>query len=606
MCLIKQPSFDFRFQMAEHFLKCILFDQDAFRDIRMVAADFRQQHWDKAYLPELLETSKSELLYIRSKPKHFQLKPITDINTVEGYILRHNIVLDKVVLLGSNQDGLYLEKAFDEALSDTGYYSVPDNVGNLRTGIRTKINDTDLDIVFEFHGVHITDNPSLSADEPYLTVEYSHYPGYVRLRIRGNPYENVNESPYLIPKNLKNKLSNVLTRCQFFVKHGESSGPAFQGNLEDEFGVFDIDYVACLTMKEWPSVAESFIHRERLSGWPTPDIVAEVVSTGCGFVAVGHRKSETSHTEWRISFSAAEKMLIRKLTNEQVRAYLFYKSIFKTHLREPEGLSSYMMKNILLWTIELIPYESWRADNIFGCVEAMVDLLAAYLYRRIIPNYFVVKRNMVGHIDENVLSLLYTKVLEIQTDVLTAILSCIDNKEFAGMYNVPFYLVKDKFNFNTENAKILLSMAYFTMYLNVRIQVYRYICALDFRIFKECENCACRSLFAVVTPKAVWYLIEALKTLPSNSVDALRLQQSQDQFVLDISGFRTEVVAFIKSDMYRGILSRVLDDQEFITNETIFSIPEFGEFIDWVDMTLTWQGGPGVNPGNFTAAVELD
>ena len=586
--------------MAELILKCILFDQDAFRDIRMVAADFRQQHWDKAYLPELLEASTSELLYVRFKQMHFHLKPIADFNTVEGYILRR-LTLDNVVLLGSNQDGLYLEKAFDEAKPDADYSSVQDNLGYTRTGIKPKINETDLDIVFEFHGILITEHPSQHTDEPYLAVEYSHYPGYARLRIRGN------ESPYLSPQYVKNKLSNILTRCEFFVKHGESGGPAFQGNLEDELGVFDIDYVACLTMKDWPSVAKSFIHRERKSGWPTREIIAEVVSTGCGFVAVGHKKSEMSHSEWRVSFSAAEKTLIRKFPDVQVRAYLFFKSIFKTHLSEPEGLSSYMMKNILLWTIELIPYENWRSDNIFGCVEAMVDMLAAYLSRRIIPNYFVVNRNMVGHIDEDILTVLYRKTLEIQKDVLTAILDCVDKKGFAGTFNVPLHDMKAKLNSDSEHAKMLLSLAYFTMYLNVRIQAYRYICALDFSIFKECWNCVCRSLFAVVTPRALWYLIEAFKILPAyHSLNPPRLQQSEGHLFLDLSSFRKDVVSFIKSDLYHGILVKVFDDQEFITNDAVYSIPEFGEFIDWVDMTLVWQGGTGVNPGNFTAAVELD
>ena len=55
----------------------------------------------------------------------------------------------------------------------------------------------------------------------------------------------------------------------------------------------EIDFVASLHCDTWPSAAEEWPHRHRPSGWPTPDLIQEVMSHGCELVPVGNPESQT-------------------------------------------------------------------------------------------------------------------------------------------------------------------------------------------------------------------------------------------------------------------------------------------------------------------------
>ena len=563
----------------ERYMDCIFFDQDAFLDVRMLAADQRQTEWRDAFLPEIKVTSNIQVIYSRveamSKEKCIWKK--------DADILKKMSVQD-MQLLGSSHDGLYLEKGFP--------------IVDLNKG---EVNETDIDVVFQFKGVDIRQTRlPLEYQTPYLLVENSKFPGYVNLQIMPN---HSPESPvYFEPLALKRQLFYAVTNAKFVVYESDQhrqfndfteflrSGPALHGAIEDELGIHFIDYVASLSMKEWPRVAKSFVTRERTSGWPSPDMIQEITSRGCGFVAVGHPLSPTTNLEWRVSFSDAERMLIRKLNSVQIRAYLFLKSFFKLRLSEPAVLTSYMMKNVLLWVMELVPLDTWRQDKMLDCVEALIDLLTVYLEDAFIPNYFVPNRNMIRHKAKRDIMVLFQNVKVIQEDVLTAVFECADELEFQGMRDISLSKLQHRLlSASKDEVRMTLGLSFFIMHVSIRLQAIRYLLKLSFKTFCACVEKDIACLLHAVPPRAVWYFTESLKLLPD--MPLLTFHNDGETIVLDVTEIRRRAAEFIKAGPYDGLLKAVIDDQEFVTDTKVTVMPTMRTLIDWVDMTSVWNGG---------------
>ncbi|KAK3587380.1 hypothetical protein CHS0354_028753 [Potamilus streckersoni] len=574
--------------IEEKLLQCVAFDQDAFRDLRIIAAEERQKDWDNKFLRELQECSWFEFIYSR--------RELPDRTDNSAKILKH-LHIDNIVLLGSSMDGLYLEKGFPVVDTNSG-----------------AVNETDLDVIFEFKGIDILQRMPEDVNFPYLLVKESKFPGYVLLQIL-SCRQNEDKAPeYFEPKALQTHLALTLQSSRFCVfnflnaSHGESflpKGPALSGACEDELGIHQLDYVVVLTMADWPNIANSFLFRQRPSGWPTREMIQELKKLGCGFVAAGHEESPMKELEWRVSFSVLEKRLLRELSEAQLRSYLFFKSMYKLLLLEPKCLTSYMMKNILLWVIETVPLDTWRFDNILQCVLALVDKLAQCLQTRTIPNYFVPKRNMIGHIKHNIVKEVYKKVWIIQNNVLGTILSCSEMGQFMAIHDTSLKTLYQTWSgFPLDKTKMILSALHYIMYLNLRLHARRYHIKLSFNTLVACLRKNCRSLFSSVCPKSAWYLIQAIKLLPDASL--VRLCTEDSHYVLHTLGMRVQVMQVVTSELYQGFLKKVISDQEFVTNEQVIAIPEFNTLVDWVDMTSVWSGGQPLSSDHIKTPIQLD
>ncbi|KAL3842928.1 hypothetical protein ACJMK2_020902 [Sinanodonta woodiana] len=567
--------------IEEKIIQCVAFDQDAFRDLRIIAAEERQKDWDNKFLREVQECSGSEFIYSRK-----ELPDRTDTSTE---ILKH-LHIDNIVLLGSTMDGLYLEKGFP--VLDTN---------------REGVNDTDLDAIFEFKGIDILQRMPDDVNFPYLLVKESHFPGYVLLQIVSCNQNEDKEPEYFEPKVLKAHLALTLHTSRFYVStylnapHGESflsKGPALSGAWEDELGIHWMDYVPVLTMNDWPNIARSFIFRQRPSGWPTREIIQELKNLGCGFVATGHDESPMKELEWRVSFSVLEKRLLRELTEAQLRSYLFFKSIYKLLLVKPKCLTSYMMKNILLWVIETVPLDTWRFNNILQCVLALVDELAKCLQTRNIPNYFVPKRNMIGHMKQNNIKELYKKVWNIQNDVLGTIFSCSEMVQFMAIREVSLKPLYQKCSgLSMDEARMILSAFHYIMYLVLRLYARRYQMKLTLNTLAACFRKKCRSLFSSVCPKSAWYLIEAIKLLPDASL--VRFSAEDGQYVLHTLGMRHQVMQVVTTELYQGILKKVISDK-------VIAIPEFDTLVHLMNMKSIWSGGHPLSCDHKVTSIQLD
>ena len=173
------------------------------------------------------------------------------------------------------------------------------------------------------------------------------------------------------------------------------------------------DYVPCLHCVKWTTLAEGWAVRKRPADWPQQELISEVVSEGCHVVPVSYHQDgdHLLQTEWRLSFSNAEKKLVDSLTIEQRQSYIMAKLVMKQVLQEmkdnqqqpsvKKAPSSYHLKTIFLWKCEEKPSEKWN-----NLLESVVDLLSGlvdHLRKGNIPQYFIPENNLIDNIEEDVL-----------------------------------------------------------------------------------------------------------------------------------------------------------------------------------------------------------
>lgn len=575
----------------ENLLKCILFDQDCFYDLRVLAADIRQNDWSSVYLPELERSPKNAYMQsLEKREKLFSQKADIGVLSKLDLEILERIHVVNVVVLGSTQDGLYLEKGFPIFDRDL-----------------LEVNKSDVDVVFEYGGIEILQNCN-RPDVSHLCLTNTNYPGYFKLKMCASQMEASQES-YFKNTNLKLKLFGDLD-CMYFYVVLQSIEKALNsasivGNTEDELGIHEMDNVPAFKMKEWPKVASGFLSRERKSGWPTEKLLRSATSQGCGFVTKGVSSSGEKDFHWRISFAASEKILARSLSLPQIRSYLFFKSLCKLMLGQPEGLTSYMLKNILFWTIETIDQSAWRDDNVLFCVKALLDKLNTCLEQGVIASYFLPDLNLINNIDRDTLAQLSKKARTVQTDPCSAIVVCTSSNDFKGSCFVSVSALKHSFQNDQKYIGSVYSMVYFTMYLYLRLQALRYQIRLSPVTLRGCFENKCKSLVCVVAPRAAWYLLEAIRIQPDTSLFTFKFRGDK-QYDLIIEGLRKKVVEFWKSPIYKGLFGKVIDDQELVLNEKVTTIPEFNEFVDWVDMTCLWDSGLSINIHNMNFSTDLD
>lgn len=170
------------------------------------------------------------------------------------------------------------------------------------------------------------------------------------------------------------------------------------------------DYVPCLCCPKWPTLADVWSERKRTVEWPSKGLISDIIREGCHVVPVSHHDgdNESYHTEWRLSFSSAEKRLVHSLSVEQRQSYVMAKLIMKQVIQELKAKSSdtalqnapssYHLKTILFWTCEQkhLPECNDLVDSVVELLQTFVD----HLRRGNIPNYFIPENNMISHIKQ--------------------------------------------------------------------------------------------------------------------------------------------------------------------------------------------------------------
>ena len=254
----------------------------------------------------------------------------------------------------------------------------------------------------------------------YVLLVPTNHPGYVRL----SELDEEGNTTFMTIKSFKEFWAEVVNKTALYsLVSGPQlppggvvvSGPAL--SRRDRPGMrnnYAHDYVPCLRCEKWTTLAHGWADRKRAADWPKRELISEIVSEGCHVVPISHdcvdSGDDLCETEWRLSFSNAEKKLVDSLTTGQRQSYIMAKLIMKQVIQEmkdslcpSEGKapSSYHLKTIFLWKCEEKPLKEWNS-----LLESVVDLLNSlvdHLRKGNIPQYFIPENNLIGNIKENVL-----------------------------------------------------------------------------------------------------------------------------------------------------------------------------------------------------------
>ncbi|XP_078340026.1 uncharacterized protein LOC111109049 [Crassostrea virginica] len=170
-------------------------------------------------------------------------------------------------------------------------------------------------------------------------------------------------------------------------------GPCSSGRHDSGF---EYDYAHCFVSNFWPPSASSWT--DRCQSWPPPNVVNDIVRSGCHFVAIGHKHGNHADNEWRISFSQAEQKLVYAMNHTQFLTYgllkLFVKEFNRGKIEEEKLLCSYHMKTAIFWAIQGNTIDHWCPQNLLAGFWVCFKLLLKWVYEGVCPNFFIPENNM--------------------------------------------------------------------------------------------------------------------------------------------------------------------------------------------------------------------
>lgn len=233
------------------------------------------------------------------------------------------------------------------------------------------------------------------------------------------------------------------------------------------------DYVFTLACPAWPArVRQRF--KERNQKWPREDLLSQLERSGCHFVPIGFPRSPNKNAEWRLSFSAAEKVLVKSLNLTQYHCFNFLKLMGRGRLQcnsEPKVLCTYYLKTALFWTIEEEPEEIWVENQFLTCLTMILSRVVSFLRNHSLPNYFLPENNMIDHIPYERCCEVSEELQSIQTELLYHVFCIVslgfpveeEGRVFAEQLSLVdketnFASEKDREIFNRELVKTLNSL----------------------------------------------------------------------------------------------------------------------------------------------------
>ncbi|KAK3589954.1 hypothetical protein CHS0354_034976 [Potamilus streckersoni] len=254
-------------------------------------------------------------------------------------------------------------------------------------------SDTDI-LLHRDHFIGVTDltDCQIHMINLLMAKDNSTHPGYVKLQlIRISPDYTPIPIYGVVPIDSSNRSVMVNTRPH---KFGPISGPAI--HVPGSNKMHSTDNVYSVRCKRWPQEGYEWFQRRRLYGWPTPKQIQNAWEYGCFATPVGHSHSSEQHLESRLSFSIAERELVRSFEDAAMKVYIMLKMVKKTFIEHVVGdaFSSYHCKVCMLWMREQTPRELWRTENILYCLMHCISQLYEWATTGYCPDYFIVTNNI--------------------------------------------------------------------------------------------------------------------------------------------------------------------------------------------------------------------
>jgi len=291
--------------------------------------------------------------------------------------------------------------------------------GSFGEGI-SKLCSSDIDMMLSPSDIICVDERSHTNGQYSLVLqnEYTNsFPGYVRLRADRAVRDH--QIPLFSQRCIhtgKHYLSSLLTMQTLSLNDPRYliNGPACTSTADNSIGAklkIDFDSVLALPFVSL-NVMEKWMGRERRHEWP-PRALQRTIFTMIGYVVpVGHKFSEHKDIEWKISYTTAEKKLVRSMNDVQVKLYVVLKFVQKDRLKPIcQNFTSYMVKNLVFWVLELTPRRYLTPETLVDRILTAFCHLKQFLENKFLPCYMIPERNLFdGRMDEVECALLIGEV----------------------------------------------------------------------------------------------------------------------------------------------------------------------------------------------------
>ena len=164
----------------------------------------------------------------------------------------------------------------------------------------------------------------------------------------------------------------------------------------------NVDIVPAIRLLAWPSLAQSWISRERNQSWPSDAVVTEVQRNGCDLVYVSHRDYKHDSFQWRYSFSRTEVILIRSWTPIQQLVYHMLRYIAKRTIinewkDDDKVICTYHIKTLMLWACEMKSPVWWEWNCVIVLCSKLLGTLMKWIGEKMCPHYFIPEWNLFDY-----------------------------------------------------------------------------------------------------------------------------------------------------------------------------------------------------------------
>ena len=280
-------------------------------------------------------------------------------------------------------------------------------------------DDSDTDILYmskDLIAVPSVESVSIKNDNRarLLMTSTGVYPGHVKLMLPEeskhqtidilSPKETLNglcidNETFISTKKVLNKWSVMASKVFHNVgtlKNTKLHGPSAQMTVSHSDTNFDLDFVYSVPCVGWPKEACKWFERKTKYKWPDETLRRHIHSLGTCIVPFGRSfDGSRSETDWRISFSLAEREIIWSLGGTELLCYEILKRI-SSHIKTkfPGCIQSYYFKTSFLWTLEQTSRDQWEPDEVISRVVSCIKWLTRNLKQGKIPNYFIPDNNM--------------------------------------------------------------------------------------------------------------------------------------------------------------------------------------------------------------------
>jgi len=177
-------------------------------------------------------------------------------------------------------------------------------------------------------------------------------------------------------------------------------GPAVTLTID---GKIDLDLVLSVEVSEWPSCAKGWGSTSR--AWPSTREVEQIKMKEPKFHLVAkpcpdkERTSTDSHLFWRISFSVAEKSLLKSASSDK-KFYRIAKAIYSAKKSTLKPLTSFHFKNLFLHYRSEHPRAKHDDSNLGESVVRFFQNLIDRLERDSLRHFFVNRQSLLSEMSE--------------------------------------------------------------------------------------------------------------------------------------------------------------------------------------------------------------